>query len=288
MYFLSGEERLQLAEFVVTKAAGRVAVVATGNSDGGSMEEQAASCTKMAAVPGIDAVVVLTCMLAEEGDPEDVWKANATKLMKLTDCPLGLYEVPIPYQRILSSELLAWCAASGRFLFHKDTCCVRAQIEAKIKAVQALGDKASAFRFYNANIETINFSNSLGGAGFSGISGNYYPFIMSAMCPGSSQDTSLTEEDKDKLQAFISLGETAIVQDGSYPFSAKKYLGLFDQLPITDHCRSKDFPPYNEVQMAHLVGLKHTMELVCAAVGITVVEPSLTAPTVRDVATSKL
>ena len=90
------------------------------------------------------------------------------------------------------------------------------------------------------------------------------------------------------MQAFISLGETAIVQDGSYPFSAKKYLGLFDQLPITDHCRSKDFPPYNEVQMAHIVGMKHTMELVCAAVGITVVEPSLTAPTVRDVATSKL
>lgn len=165
MYFLSDEERLQLAQFVVEKAAGRVAVVATGNSGGGSMEEQAAFCNRMAAVPGLDAVVVLTCMFADESESEEVWKANATKLMELTDCPLGLYEVPIPYQRILSAELLAWCAASGRFLFHKDTCCVRTQIKAKIEAVQALGEQAAAFRFYNANVETLVYSNSLGGAG---------------------------------------------------------------------------------------------------------------------------
>lgn len=115
-------------------------------------------------------------------------------------------EVPVPYKRVLSAELLAWCAgesspkpptrlprqlcdcrfydrppavrariltadgapgtghitttaaaaaatASGRFLFHKDTCCIPADIEAKIKAVQALGPKAAQFRFYNASAQ---------------------------------------------------------------------------------------------------------------------------------------
>lgn len=32
-----------------------------------------------------------------------------------------------------------------------------------------------------ADIETLKFSNDLGGAGFSGISGNFYPWIMSAL-----------------------------------------------------------------------------------------------------------
>lgn len=179
-------------------------------------------------------------MFAEEHEDEEVWKANATKLMELTTCPLGLYEVPVPYKRVLSPELLAWCAATGRFLFHKDTCCDKALIKAKIEAVQALGDKAGLFRFYNANIETIHYSNSLGGAGFSGISGNFYPFIMSALCPGKSQDKSLSDEDKERIQAFLSLGEVAIVDQ--YPYSAKKYLGLYPDLPIGDHCRTADFP----------------------------------------------
>ena len=114
MYFLSEEERLAVADFVVTKAAGRVAVVATGNSGGGSMEEQAAFCNKMDAIPGLDAVVTLTCMFAAEDESEEVWKANATKLLGLTTCSLGLYEVPIPYKRVLSPELLGvrWHPAS--------------------------------------------------------------------------------------------------------------------------------------------------------------------------------
>jgi 4-hydroxy-tetrahydrodipicolinate synthase len=126
MYYLDEAERLEVAGFVAKQAAGRVAVVATGNSGGGTIEEQAAFVNKMAAVPGMDAVVALTCMFAAEDESEEVWKANATKLMALTTCSLGLYEVPVPYKRVLSPGLLAWCASSGRFLFHKDTWCAPA------------------------------------------------------------------------------------------------------------------------------------------------------------------
>ena len=40
MFYLSDDERIELAQFVATQAAGRVAVVATGNSDGGDMAAQ--------------------------------------------------------------------------------------------------------------------------------------------------------------------------------------------------------------------------------------------------------
>ena len=100
-------------------------------------------------------------------------------------------------------------ALGGR---HFLRCCSRAGCTTVTPLIPArTGSKAGNFRFYNANIETILFSNGLGGAGFSGISGNFYPFIMSALCPGKSQNKSLREEDRQNLQAFISLAEVAIV-----------------------------------------------------------------------------
>jgi hypothetical protein len=39
----------------------------------------------------------------------------------------------------MSAELLAWAVSTGRFTFHKDTCCDEAQLEKKIKAVQVGG-----------------------------------------------------------------------------------------------------------------------------------------------------
>eukprot|EP01047_Picozoa_sp_COSAG01_P107682 COSAG01_NODE_36674_length_514_cov_0.686747_1_plen_92_part_10 len=76
--------------------------------------------------------------------------------------------MPVPYKRTVSPSLLAWCAKSGRFIFHKDTCCNTEEIEAKLQAVASLGARGAGFRFYNANVETLLFSNARGGAGFSG------------------------------------------------------------------------------------------------------------------------
>jgi 4-hydroxy-tetrahydrodipicolinate synthase len=79
MYALSEDERLELAGYVAAQAAGRVPVIAVGNSDGGSIDEQAACCNRMA--PLVDAVVILTCQLAQEHEPDDAWRANAEQLM---------------------------------------------------------------------------------------------------------------------------------------------------------------------------------------------------------------
>ena len=78
--------------------------------------------------------------------------------MEMTgDLPLGLYETPepqvryiraaivacvvdclAPLIRALSPEMLAWCAGSGRFLFHKDTSVDTEVMLRKLAAVQSL------------------------------------------------------------------------------------------------------------------------------------------------------
>ena len=77
MYNLSNEERLELAAFVNKVVAGRASVVGSGTFEG-SVEEQAAFCTKMA--EHVDAVVVLTCQMAAETDSDEVWKSNVNDL----------------------------------------------------------------------------------------------------------------------------------------------------------------------------------------------------------------
>jgi hypothetical protein len=54
------------------------------------------------------------------------------------------------------------------------------QLAAKIAAVQAVS--GCPFRFYNANVETLLFTNELGGSGFSGISANFYPWLHAYVC----------------------------------------------------------------------------------------------------------
>lgn len=118
------------------------------------------------------------------------WRCVQKALLDLTDdVPMGLYECPRPYHRLLDGDTLKWCAGTGRFLFHKDTCCntnvsfvywaahatmqppwpltrrpfARLQgIMEKLDALTTL-PKNTPFRFYNANVATIHFSTVKGG-----------------------------------------------------------------------------------------------------------------------------
>ena len=189
MFDLSPKERIDLATHVKKRVGGRGAVVGTGTY-GGTIEEQAAFVNKMGKC--CDAVVVNTATLVPQEASEAEWQAAAAKLLKLTGAvPLGLYECPVPHKRLLSPAMMKWCADSGRFHFHKDTCCNMPEISAKLEAVGAAaaagsGGKRPAkkqkkaevaaettpFRFYNANVETLLPSVMAGAHGFSGISAN--------------------------------------------------------------------------------------------------------------------
>ena len=226
-YELSPEERLELAARVVRRSAGRVPVVASGTF-GGPLEEQAQYMRKIFDT-GVSAVVVLTCQLVGQEEADPMWLARAQRLQQLTaDLPLGLYECPVPYKRLMSAELMGHLAASRRFVFHKDTSCDAVAIEAKIGAV--LG---SRLNFYNAHLPTLLHSLKAGGNGYSGIAANYYPELIAWLCahfedqPGEAR----------RLQDMLTTADLTAHQ--KYPTAAKVFLRLRG-LDIEPVCRVQE------------------------------------------------
>ncbi len=129
------EERMRIARITVNQARGRVPVVASGFTDY-DLEEQVRSIRAMADT-GVDAVILLSNRLALEDEADSVLLARMHALLDRIpkDIPLGLYECPQPYKRLLSLPVLKEAAATGRFHFLKDTCCDAKMIEERVKAL---------------------------------------------------------------------------------------------------------------------------------------------------------
>eukprot|EP00656_Telonema_subtile_P008809 TRINITY_DN14120_c0_g1_i2.p1 TRINITY_DN14120_c0_g1~~TRINITY_DN14120_c0_g1_i2.p1 ORF type:complete len:222 (+),score=47.28 TRINITY_DN14120_c0_g1_i2:149-814(+) len=214
--------------------------------------------------PFCDAVVVIVCNLCEEHESEDVWIQNAQELLDLTPgVPLGLYECPVPYWRILSSTALGWAASTGRFLFHKDTCCSTTGIKSKLEQVSTF----QSFKFFNANVETLLYSLREGAHGFCGISANFYPWLHSFLC--SEPRDSLRAE---KVQRFLNLFEAVVV--GVYPRSSKVFLGLWDKFGIAPDCRKPGMRAHTEVEMIKLRDMHAIMYELCDEIGVTPLDPA--------------
>lgn len=176
MYELSPAERLDLARAVIAAAAGRVPVVATGTF-GASTAEQIESSLAMGAT-GVDGVVGIVNAFAAPDADEATWRANAAAWLAGTgDLRLGLYECPIPDWRLLSTDAMAWIAATGRIDFMKDTCCDHARIEARLAATAG-----TPLRLYNANLSTLLPSLQSGAVGFSGTIANICPELVVWLC----------------------------------------------------------------------------------------------------------
>ena len=113
--YLPLEERVAISRFVVEHAADRVPVISSGHI-GESREEQLTELTAIAGT-GPDAVVLITNRLDPDNQGDAVFRANLDWLLSQLppDLPLGLYECPVPYRRLLSDDELAYCAATGRF-----------------------------------------------------------------------------------------------------------------------------------------------------------------------------
>jgi 4-hydroxy-tetrahydrodipicolinate synthase len=243
MFYLSLEERVKLAAFVKEKAAGRVPVIASGHI-AESYEDQVEELNAMAET-GIDALVLITNRLAREDESDDVWKANLEKLLKQLpeSMPLGFYECPYPYKRIISPELLKWCAETGRFLFLKDTSCDVDNMKAKMEAVQDTG-----LNIYNANSATLLETLKLGITGYSGVMANFHPDLYVRLL----RNWSGKPEEADLLINFLSI--TSLIEKQVYPVNAKYYLmleGVFSNY----HCRSRnddEFTVTNRLEVEQL------------------------------------
>lgn len=195
MYELTEQERLDITKFVVDQVAGRVPVVATGTF-GGPIEEQAKFVNRIYET-GIDAVIIITSLIAEENESDDVFLANAHKLIGLTDgVPLGFYECPVPYKRLISSEILADLLPTGRVVYHKDTCLDDVEVAKRINV-----GKGYKFGLYDAYMVNAFSSLRAGAAGLSAIQGNMFPELVVWICDHFNDEAS--KEDADRVQQFF-------------------------------------------------------------------------------------
>jgi 4-hydroxy-tetrahydrodipicolinate synthase len=227
MYTLTPGERLSLARRVVERSHGRVPVVATGTF-GGEIEGQAAFVRQMADA-GVAAVVVITSQLAAAEEDEAAFRARCERLLDLTaPLPLGLYECPVPYKRLLSPKMAGWLAKTGRFLYLKDTSCDLDAIQAKVEAIAG-----TPLRLYNAHTPTALSSLECGAAGVSPIAGNYYPELFARLCQGCFEHPQGARE----LQRMLTLMEG--VARSRYPTAAKAFLQMRG-LPIGLVCRTQE------------------------------------------------
>lgn len=215
MFSLSLEERARIAAFVVKKAAGRVQVIASGHiSD--NFEDQVEELNAIAAT-GIDALVLITNRLADSGDSDEQLKANLERLLdRLPEAvPLGFYECPYPYKRLVSPELLRWCAETGRFTFLKDTCCDLEMLRSRMEAV-----KDSGLKIFNANTTTLLDSLKFGISGYSSVMANFHPELYVWLLNHWQE----RPEEAERLVPILTMASW--IEKQLYPINAKYYLML--------------------------------------------------------------
>jgi 4-hydroxy-tetrahydrodipicolinate synthase len=246
MLFLSLEERVQLAKFVTERSAGRIPVIASGHISY-TIKDQIEEIKRVSAV-GIDAFVIVSNRLAAADESEDVWKRNAELILSaVPDTAFGVYECPAPYKRLLSPELLKWCADTGRFHFLKDTSCDPQQIQAKLDAV-----KGTPLKLFNANAATLLNSLDHGASGYSGIMANFHPDLYVRLMELQATDP----QEAARLQNY--LGLASVIERQLYPVNAKYHLQL-EGLPFHLGGRSADYTAFTasmklEVEQLRLAG----------------------------------
>ena len=248
MFYLSEDERVELARRVVKAAAGRLCVVASGHvSDG--YEDQVRELRRVADT-GVDAVVMLSNRLAAQDEDDDVLIRNMHRLLKaLPDVNFGVYECPHPYKRLLTERVLKEMADCGRFSFIKDTCCDADRIA---RRVQVLGGRVKLF---NANAATLRETLLAGADGFSGIMANYHPELYVWLM----ENLHSRPEDARRLAAFLSMMSAA--EGCCHPVCAKYHMNLVD-VPMSLHTRirsSEEFGPLDRHAIDDLLVMEQSI-----------------------------
>lgn len=229
MQTLSLSERVELARFVVKTAAGRVPVVASGHIS----DDLEAATTELSAVAGIgvDGLVLVTNRLDPKRLGSEILFANLDVLLKRLpkDLPLGLYECPWPYRRLLSDDELKHCLDTGRFVMLKDVSCDLATVKRRLDLV-----KGTPMAILNANAAIAWDAMKAGAPGFNGVFTNFHPDLYKWLRVSGAKYPSLAEE----LSTFLVVA--AVSEMMGYPAFAKLYhqrLGTFASI----RCRVIDF-----------------------------------------------
>jgi len=215
MFELSDAEKLQAIKHIINVAGGAVPVVATGTF-GGAIEKQA-GFVKQVYDTGAHAVIVLASLIADEQESNDIFNERIFRLFDLTDnIPLGFYECPVPYKRLLSPDQLHQFVGSGRVIYHKDTCLDLNQIKQKLAAAQG----NPKFGLYDAYMVHAVDSLKAGAAGLSCIQGNFFPELIVWLC--NNYDNESLKQQVDDVQQFLI--DNMDVMHNVYPIIAKYWL----------------------------------------------------------------
>jgi 4-hydroxy-tetrahydrodipicolinate synthase len=217
MYSISEDERLALTRHIVKYVDGRVPVVATG-SFGLTLEDKV-DFTKRIYNTGVNAVILITGHFANVDDGDEVLVRNFNRMFELTDnIPLGLYECPAPYKRVLSADVFRTVLESNRIIYHKDTSIDQEKVKAKLEIAKRVNSRR--FEFYDAHTPNAATSLRAGAKGMSSIAGNFYPEILVWMCDHATDPAY--KEEVEWLQSELAAADPII--HAAYPLSAKYFL----------------------------------------------------------------
>lgn len=226
MFYLSLKERVELTAFI--KKTAHIPVISSGHVSY-DLDDQIDELQRIADA-GADAVIMITNRLSGKGDSDDTWKKNLDYLLERLpqSVPLGFYECPYPYKRLIKDDELEYCAKSGRFLFMKDTCCDAELIHHRLELLEG-----TSLKLYNANTATLLETLSYGAAGFSGVMANFHPDLYVWLCKNWKTQPQKAE----RLQTVLTM--CSQIERQLYPVNAKTYLQS-KNLIASNCCRSKN------------------------------------------------
>lgn len=214
MFELTDKERIQVIKHVIKVVNGAVPVVATGTF-GGPISKQA-DFVKAVSDTGVEAVIAITSLLANEEESDEIFNDRVFELLHQTDeIPMGFYECPVPYKRVLKPQQLADFVATGKVIYHKDTSLDLIQIKEKLKLTDG-----HAFGLYDAYMVHAVESLKAGTSGLSCIQGNYFPELIVWLC--DHYNDNHLKDDVAAVQHFLT--ENMEVMHNVYPVVSKYFL----------------------------------------------------------------
>jgi len=246
MFFLSWEERLGLVKFIKNNLPKHMGLIASGHVEP-LFADQVSQANAMLET-GIDSYVFISNQFAKEGESDDVAKERIEELItQINGDTFGVYECPYPYKRLLTPELLSWCAKTEKFGFLKDTCCNVNELKAKLTAVQGTG-----LKIYNANAATLLESLKMGASGYSGVMANFHANLYVWLCAHYN-----SEPETAKIVQNL-LGMASIIECQYYPVNAKYHLQL-EGLNINLFSRVQDFTKFSSSRRLETEQMRSTV-----------------------------
>jgi 4-hydroxy-tetrahydrodipicolinate synthase len=126
--------------------------------------------------------------------------------------PLGLYECPAPYRRLLSDDEIVYFAQDPRFVILKDVSCDIKTVRRRLELT-----KNSSLVISNANAAIAFEAIKSGASGFCGVFNNFHPDLYRWLQDEGEIHTDLADE----LARFLVL--SAATEGMGYPKLAKAY-----------------------------------------------------------------